>query len=81
MDAEIMKTLKLLAVVLVLFASTNANYITADGYARYIVRTACTNKLDKVACAALKGGKQALEAMCFAGRLYACLYVLGVYDL
>lgn len=77
-----MKTLKLLAVVLVLFASTtNANYITADGYARYIVKSACTSKLDKIACAALKGDRKALEAMCFAGRLYACLYVLGVYDL
>lgn len=77
-----MKIFKLLAVVLVLFASTtNANYITADGYARYIVRNACTNKLDKIACAALKGDKKALEDMCFAGRLYACLYVLGAYDL
>jgi hypothetical protein len=76
-----MKIFKLLFVMLVLFVSTtSANYITPEGYARYIVKSACTSKLDKIACAALKGDKKALEAMCFAGRLHACLYVLGVYD-
>lgn len=76
-----MKIFKLLAVVLVLFVgTTSANYITPEGYARYIVRSACTSKLDKIACAALKNDRKALETMCFAGRLHACLYVLGVYD-
>mgnify|MGYP001099885204 CR=1 FL=1 len=74
--------MKHLLLVLILFVPTVcANKITPDGYARYIVRLACKAQADKVACAAMKGDRKALEDFCFAGRLNACLVILGVYDL
>ena len=69
-----------LLMLLVLVSTSSANYVTPELYARYLAEIACTKKADKIACAALRGDKAALEKFCFAGRLNACLVLLGVYD-
>ena len=69
-----------LALAILVSSTASANYVTPELYARYLAEIACTKKADKIACAALRGDKAALEKFCFAGRLNACLVLLGVYD-